>query len=73
METILGWFREKVAEDITPQVPLRAVQTLLGHKRIETTLRYSHLAETHLRDAVERLTPNATDTKSDTNAERHLA
>ena len=27
----------------------------MGHKRIETTLRYSHLAEDHLRNAVERL------------------
>jgi integrase len=47
-------------------VPLRAVQTLLGHKRIETTLRYSHLAETHLREAVERLTAKPTDTTTDT-------
>jgi hypothetical protein len=31
------------------------VQVLMGHKRIETTLRYSHLAEDHLRNAVERL------------------
>lgn len=47
-------------------VPLRAVQTLLGHKRIETTLRYSHLGEAHLRDAVERLTAKPTDTKTST-------
>jgi site-specific recombinase XerD len=32
----------------------RAVQTILGHKRIETTLWYSHLAKAHLREAVER-------------------
>jgi site-specific recombinase XerD len=44
-------------------VPLRAVQTLLGHKRLETTLRCSHLGETHLREAVERLTEKPTDTE----------
>jgi len=47
-------------------VPLRAVQTLLGHKRIETTLRYAHLGEAHLREAVERLTEKPTDTRTDT-------
>jgi integrase len=47
-------------------VPLRAVQVLLGHKRIETMLRYSHLAEAHLREAVECLTGAPTDTKTST-------
>ncbi|HXT75010.1 MAG TPA: hypothetical protein VN780_01860 [Candidatus Eisenbacteria bacterium] len=47
-------------------VPLRAVQTLLGHKRMETTLRYSHLGETHLREAVERLTKKPTGTRTGT-------
>ena len=36
-------------------VDLKTVQELLGHKTISMTLRYSHLAESHKRDAINRL------------------
>ena len=36
-------------------VDLMTVKELLGHKRIEMTLRYAHLAPDHKRAAVNRL------------------
>jgi integrase len=56
-------------------VDLRTVQELMGHKTVAMTIRYSHLAPAHQRDAIERLvtlptlTPTkvATDIRTDTN------
>jgi site-specific recombinase XerD len=36
-------------------VNLRTVQTLLGHKDLRMTMRYSHLSPEHLKDAVATL------------------
>jgi site-specific recombinase XerD len=36
-------------------VNLRTVQTLLGHKDLRMTMRYSHLSPEHLREAVATL------------------
>jgi integrase len=38
-------------------VPLNAVQALLGHSAITTTMRYAHLAPSTLRDAIGTLNP----------------
>jgi site-specific recombinase XerD len=45
-------------------VNLRTVQELMGHKTITMTLRYSHLSPTHQREAVQRLLPDPTATKT---------
>src|SRR5258708_7589916 len=50
-------------------VDIRTVQELLGHKTIQMTVRYSHLAPKHTLAAVERLdapTEQPTDTTTDT-------
>jgi site-specific recombinase XerD len=41
-------------------VDLVAVKDLLGHKDIETTLKYAHLSPGHLQDAVNRGSLRAT-------------
>ena len=54
-------------------VDLRTVQQLMGHKTINMTVRYAHLAPEHQLAAVQRLCPDsqgappdATDTRTDT-------
>ena len=52
-------------------VDLRPVAELMGHKTIQMTMRYTHLAPAHKLAAVERLaagwqTDRPTDTKTDT-------
>jgi integrase len=41
-------------------VNLRTVQTLLGHKDLRMTMRYSHLSPEHLREAVQNLDKSLT-------------
>jgi len=46
-------FRHSFASYLTMGgVNLRSVQTLLGHKDLRMTMRYSHLSPEHLREAV---------------------
>lgn len=51
-------------------VDLRTVAELLGHRTLQTVMRYAHLAPGHVRQAVDRLVApqgqDATDTKTDT-------
>ncbi len=47
-------------------VNLRAVQILMGHKSIQTTCRYAHLAPKDLLDAEERLNLRRTKSPTDT-------
>jgi integrase len=41
-------------------INLRTVQTLLGHKDLRMTMRYSHLSPEHLREAVQNLDKSLT-------------
>lgn len=58
----IGWhaLRHTFATSLTARsVPLTVVQTLLGHSTIATTMRYSHVADSALRTAIEKLNPRA--------------
>jgi site-specific recombinase XerD len=52
-------------------VDIRTVAALMGHKTLQMTMRYAHLAPQHLADAVGRLVNFATDTKADTELVNH--
>ncbi len=55
-------------------VDIRTLQELMGHKTIQMTVRYAHLAPRHQLEAVQRLCDtgealnDATDTRTDTSA-----
>lgn len=49
-------------------VDLRTVAELLGHKSLQMTMRYAHLAPEHKAAAVDKLVARRTGTKSDTGA-----
>jgi len=51
-------------------VDLVSVKEILGHRDIQTTLRYAHLAPEHLRDAVNRGSLSGTVTETVTSAEK---
>jgi integrase len=56
----IGWhtLRHTFASHLAMNgVPLNAVQALLGHSSITTTMRYAHLAPSALRAAIETLNP----------------
>ena len=48
---------------VMKSIDIRTVQELAGHKTIQATMRYAHLAPSHVQQAVERLVaPTATTT-----------
>jgi integrase len=58
----IGWhaLRHTFASHLAMRgVPLNAVQALLGHSSITTTMRYAHLAPSTLRAAIELLNPKS--------------
>ena len=48
---------------------LHTVQELMGHQTVTMTMRYAHLAPSHLREAVQRISRTRRDTLSDTRPE----
>ena len=48
-------------------VDIRTVQQLLGHKDIKMTMRYSHLSDSHLMDAVQKVGSILAQSKFDKN------
>ena len=53
-------------------VDLVSVKEILGHRDIQTTLRYAHLAPGHLRDAVNRGSLSGTVTRTVTTERREV-
>ena len=54
-----GWhtLRHTFASHLAMKKPLHVVQKLLGHSNITTTMRYSHVADVDLREAIDSLNP----------------
>ncbi|MDP2630223.1 MAG: tyrosine-type recombinase/integrase, partial [Candidatus Uhrbacteria bacterium] len=60
----IGWhkLRHTFASHLAMKgVPLKAVQELLGHSDIQTTMRYAHLSPSALRDAISVLEPKSSE------------
>ncbi len=52
-------------------VDLVSIKEFMGHRDIQTTMRYAHLSSTHLREAVNRGSLRGTGTKTGTKARGH--
>jgi len=55
----IGWhtLRHTFASHVATVAPLHALQSLLGHSSISTTMRYAHVAPSTLRSAIDALNP----------------
>ncbi len=49
-------------------VDIRTVKDILGHQKIQTTMRYAHLASSHLQDAINKVNLVGTGSKSGSEA-----